>query len=88
MLLVGVATIPRGGMITVDPVEGSSGFRISASGVNVRLTPATTELLVGSSSQPVDAHGIQPFYTGILARDCGLTIGGVVEGETAVVTAT
>jgi histidine phosphotransferase ChpT len=51
------------------------------------LTPATTELLIGSPSQPVDAHGIQPFYTGILARDCGLTIGGVVEGDTAVVTA-
>ena len=37
MFLVGVATISRGGTITVDPVEGSSGFRISASGVNARL---------------------------------------------------
>ena len=40
-----------------------------------RLTPTTTELLIGSPSQTVDAHGIQPFYTGILARDCGFTIG-------------
>jgi histidine phosphotransferase ChpT len=87
MLLVGVGTIPRGGTVTVDPVEGGPGYRITASGVNARLTPATTELLIGSPSQPVDAHGIQPFYTGILARDCGLTIGGIVEGDTAIVTA-
>jgi histidine phosphotransferase ChpT len=86
MLLIGVGAIPRGGTITVDAVQGGPGFCITASGVNARLTQATTELLIGSPSQPIDAHGIQPYYTGILARDCGLTISGAVEGENVVVT--
>src|SRR5579864_1422479 len=33
MLLVAVGTIPRGGIITVDPVEGGKGFRITSSGL-------------------------------------------------------
>jgi histidine phosphotransferase ChpT len=86
MLLIGVGAIPRGGTITVDAVQGGPGFRITAAGVNARLTQTTSELLIGDPSQPVDAHGIQPFYTGILARDCGLTITGAVEGENVVVT--
>ena len=87
MLLIGVGAIPRGGTITVDAVQGGPGFCITASGVNARLTQSTSELLIGSPSNAVDAHGIQPFYTGILARDCGLTITGAVEGENVVVTA-
>jgi histidine phosphotransferase ChpT len=86
MLLIGVGAIPRGGTITVDTVQGGPGFRINAAGVNARLTQTTSELLIGNPSQPVDAHGIQPFYTGILARDCGLTITAAVEGENVVVT--
>jgi len=87
MLLVGVGAIPRGGTITVGAAQGGPGFCVTASGVNARLTQATTELLIGNPSQAIDAHGIQPFYTGILARDCGLTIVAAVEGENVVVTA-
>jgi histidine phosphotransferase ChpT len=87
MLMVAAAAIPRGGMLTVDAVEGGPGFRIAAAGLNARVTPATAELLVGSPSQTVDAHGIQPFYTGILARDCGLSITAALEGDIVVVAA-
>lgn len=85
MLMVGGGAIPRGGTLTVDPLEG--GYRITAAGLNARLTAAVTELLSGSPAQPVDAHAIQPLYTGILARDCGLTVSAVTEGEAVVVTA-
>lgn len=85
MLMVGGVAIPRGGTLTVDPFEG--GYRVTAAGLNARLTTATAELLSGSPAQPVDAHAIQPLYTGILARDCGLTVSAVTEGETVVVTA-
>ena len=87
MLLVAVGTIPRGGSITIDPTEGGKGFRLTASGLNARLAEATAGLLVGSPGHPVDAHAIQPLYTGILARDCGLTVSAVAERETVVVTA-
>jgi histidine phosphotransferase ChpT len=87
MVLIAAGAIPRGGMLTVDAIEGGAGFRITASGLNARVTPVTAELLVGGPTQTVDAHGIQPFYTGILARECGLAVTAVVEGEAVLVTA-
>jgi histidine phosphotransferase ChpT len=87
MMLVAAGAIPRGGTLTVDPVEGSAGFRITAAGLNARVTPTTVELLVGSPGQTVDAHGVQPFYTGILARECGLSVSAAAEAETVVVAA-
>jgi histidine phosphotransferase ChpT len=87
MLLIAVGTIPRGGTLTVDPTEGGKGFRITATGLNARLAEATAGLLVGSPDHPVDAHAIQPLYTGILARDCGLAVTASAEKDTVVVTA-
>ena len=85
MLMVGGGAIPRGGTLTVDPID--SGYRVTASGLNARLTAITAELLSGSPAQTVDAHAIQPLYTGILARDCGLTVSAAVEGDAVVVAA-
>ena len=85
MLLVGGGTIPRGGTLTVEAADG--GYRVTANGLNARLTAVTAELLSGSPAQTVDAHAIQPLYTGILARDCGLTVSTSTDGEAVVVTA-
>jgi len=90
MFMLGVGAIPRGGTLTVDPLPGGeaiSGFRVTAAGPNARLSPTVTALLAGSPADPVDAHGVQPLYTGILARDCGLTLNAAGEGETVVLTA-
>jgi len=90
MLLIGATAIPRGGTLKVDAVregDGVPGFQITASGLNARMTPNTVELLAGSPAHPVDAHGIQPLYTGILARDCGLALTAGSEGEAVVLTA-
>ena len=90
MLLIAVGTISRGGTLTVAPVPGGeavSGFVVTASGVNARLSPASAELLAGSPAQPVDAHAIQPLYAGILARDCGLTLSAGGEAGTVILTA-
>jgi histidine phosphotransferase ChpT len=35
----------------------------------------------------VDAHAIQPFYTGMLARSCSLGLSFAMEGEVAVLAA-
>jgi len=90
MLLIAAGTISRGGTLTVDPVsgaEGALGFLVTASGLNARLSAATVELLAGSPAQTVDAHAIQPFYAGILARDCGLALSARGEGGAVVLTA-
>jgi histidine phosphotransferase ChpT len=88
LLIIASQTIPRGGMLTVDPIgEGDSmGFRITAAGLNARIPQALTSLLEGrSESGTVDAHAIQPFYTGLLAKACGLTVTLAAEGDAIVV---
>jgi histidine phosphotransferase ChpT len=91
MLIIAGQTIPRGGMLTVDATgEGDTiGFRITASGLNARIPQAVPGLLEGNSETgSIDAHAIQPFYTGLLARACGLAVGLALEGEVVVVSTT
>ena len=85
MLLVASGAIPRGGTLTADPM--GEGYRVTARGLNARLTPVTADLLAGIPAEPVNAHAVQPLYTGILARDCGFGISARLDGDAIVVTA-
>jgi histidine phosphotransferase ChpT len=90
MLLVAAQAIPRGGQLTVDPIGTGEtmGFRVSASGQNAKVPQAVPALLAGApNGHAVDAHAIQPFYTGLLAKDCALTVTLASEGEAVVLTA-
>jgi histidine phosphotransferase ChpT len=91
MLLIAGQSIPRGGTLTVDPVgEGEqTGFRIASTGLNARVPQAAAGLLSGvpAEGHGIDAHAIQPFYTGLLAKNCGLTVTMASEGEAVVVAA-
>jgi histidine phosphotransferase ChpT len=90
MVIIAGQAIPRGGTLTVDLVGTGEtmGFRIAAAGLNARIPQAVPALLEGTSeSGAVDAHAIQPFYTGLLARACGLKVSLAAEGEAIVVTA-
>jgi histidine phosphotransferase ChpT len=88
MLIIAGQTIPRGGTIEVGPIgEGQNiGFRLVASGPNSRIPEAIPTLLEGASENgSVDAHAIQPFYTGLLARACGLKVELKADGEAIVI---
>ncbi len=88
MLVVAGGTIPRGGTLTVDPIGSGDeiGFKITATGINARIPQAVPGLLDGASENgTVDAQAIQPFYTGLLARACKLSVGLAVEGDTVTV---
>ena len=90
MLIIAGQTIPRGGTLVVEPAgaDPSTGFRITASGLNARIPQALPVLLEGSSENgSLDAHAIQPFYAGLLARACGLKVELKSEGEAVVITA-
>jgi histidine phosphotransferase ChpT len=85
--LLAADCLPRGGEVRVeagaDP--NAPGFRITASGLNARVTEEVERSLRGESQTgALDARGIQPFLTHRLSRsvNAGLTIGirdGVVE---------
>jgi histidine phosphotransferase ChpT len=87
MLLLAGQTIPRGGTLTVEAAGSGEtmGFTIKATGTNAKISPAVPPLLKGEASEGVDAHKIQPFYAGLLARDCGLSVTMSAEGETVTV---
>jgi histidine phosphotransferase ChpT len=91
MLLMAGHAIPRGGVMNIDAVgEGETmGFKLTATGLNARVPQAVPGLLTGepANGHAVDAHAIQPFYAGMLARDCGLAVGFAIEGDAVVLTA-
>jgi histidine phosphotransferase ChpT len=90
MLIIAGQTIPRGGILVVDP-EGTgpdTSFRITSTGLNARIPQAIPGLLAGGGGdKPVDAHAIQPVYTGLLARSCGLAVTIAAEGDAVVIRA-
>jgi histidine phosphotransferase ChpT len=85
MLLVAGGAIPRGGTLRAEAT--GDGYQVIARGLNARLAPATVDLLAGNPAETVNAHAIQPIYTGILAHDCGLAVSARLEGDSVVVTA-
>jgi histidine phosphotransferase ChpT len=89
LLMIAATAIPRGGKLKIDPVgEGEAmGFKLSAEGPNSRVPPHAGALLAGTPEQTLDAHQIQPFYAGMIARAAGLRVAIAPEGETIVLTA-
>ena len=90
MLIIAGQAIPRGGKVTVDPIGAGDnlGFKVSAAGTNAKIPPAVPPLLTGElGGETVDAHRIQPFYAGLLAKACGLKATVAMEGEAVVVSA-
>jgi histidine phosphotransferase ChpT len=89
LLVLAGGTIPRGGSLVIEPIgEGDTmGFKITSNGLNSRIPQAVPALVMGEAENPIDAHAIQPFYTGLLARVCGMSITLAPEGESIVVTA-
>jgi histidine phosphotransferase ChpT len=90
MLVIAAQAIPRGGKISVEPAASgdSVGFKVTAAGNNAKIPAAVSLLLAGEiGGENVDAQRIQPFYTGLLARACGVTATITMQGEAVVVTA-
>ncbi|WP_416193690.1 histidine phosphotransferase ChpT [Nitrobacter sp. TKz-YC01] len=89
LLVIAQQTIPRGGVLTVDPLgEGETmGFQITAAGLNARVSQPVAELLASGPTGAVDAHAVQPYYTRLLADACGISISLVAEGDKVVATA-
>ena len=88
MLIIAGQSIPRGGVLVVNPIGTGEtmGFRITATGLNGRIPQAMPPLLAGTSETgTIDAHAIQPYYTGLLARACGLSVTLAADGDAIVV---
>ena len=84
LCLIAQAAIPRGGVISVD-LSGqneSLAMRIEAKGPNPRLASGVADLIAGQpESGAVDAHSIQPYFAGLVARECGMEVAITVEAD-------
>jgi histidine phosphotransferase ChpT len=84
LLVIATNAVPRGGTIEVV-VTGdadASEFVLTSRGTNARIPPHAEELLAGSpDSGTVDAHGIQAYYAGLVARAAGMTVSLGLDGD-------
>ncbi len=89
MLVIAQQGIPRGGELIADPVgEGDTmGFRIRAAGANAREPHDLSAQLNVTDPASVTAHAVQPYYTALLAKSCGLAVAVQAETDALVVTA-
>jgi histidine phosphotransferase ChpT len=90
LCLIASAAIPRGGDIevTIDGPESAATIRIEAKGTNARVANGVAQLLGGhAEGETVDAHGIQAYYAGLVARAVGLAVTVQVAGDQVVIEA-
>ncbi len=76
LCLIAAGAVPRGGVIAVD-LEGdgdATTMRVEATGTNARLPHGAAAFFSGGSIETIDGRSIQPYYTTLLARECGMTI--------------
>lgn len=85
LLVLATQAIPRGGKITCRcTVSGEQGsFAITATGSHARIPAHVEDLIAGcSETGAIDAHAVQPLYTGMVARAAGMKIAFAIEGDT------
>lgn len=84
LLVVASQAIPRGGLITVT-VEGdpeTCRFDLVAQGLNARIPPHAESLIAAEPENgAVDAHGIQAYYAGMIARAANMRVSFTIEGD-------
>ncbi|MFG1276499.1 histidine phosphotransferase ChpT [Xanthobacter autotrophicus] len=88
LVLLAGTTIPRGGVIRISAAgEGdATGFVLASTGEKARIPEGLQALVDGTAPEGgLDAHSVQPFYAGMLARDCAIAIRFAQEGDTVTI---
>jgi histidine phosphotransferase ChpT len=90
LILLANAAVPRGGRIAVT-VEGEPNaprFLIRCTGPSARVPPAFEKLVPGDvEPSAVDAHAVQGYYAGALARAVSMSVSARLDGEDVVIEA-
>lgn len=86
MLLMAMAGVPRGGVVTVT-VEGDV-FTARARGDRAKVPEAIAQVVDGTADLALlDARLVQPYYAKLLAQSAGLALTMAMDGEDVVVRA-
>jgi len=89
LFLVAYGGIPRGGSVDVmlENPEHHAKFTITIKGRMMRVPAKFVEICSGTLDESIDAHTIQPYYTVLLADECGMELRYVVSEDKIVFTA-
>ena len=85
LIMMAVQAVPRGGQVDVVPARdnGSVALTLTATGHKARLADDVARPLAGAMPEGgFDGRSIQPFYTGLLARELKGKVTAGVDGET------
>jgi len=85
LVMLAVQAVPRGGgvKISISETGEATDLKLTASGPKSRLDPAIEKALGGKAPDDgFDGRTIQPFYTGMIAREINGTATASIEGET------
>lgn len=89
LVLIANASVPRGRRVEVrvEELEPRLRITVTANGKPLRV-PATFRALLADEplAEPIDAHGVQQYYTLLLARECGATVSLALDTEAAIIT--
>jgi histidine phosphotransferase ChpT len=86
MLLLAIAGIPRGGVVTVA-AEGDT-LTVRASGERAKISEPLAEVLAGTADlSMLDARLVQPYYSKQLAASAGLKLTMAMSGDDVLVQA-
>ncbi len=89
LILLANAAVPRGGAVKVSvPSASPARFVLRSSGPSARVPAAFEKLVPGEiGGLTIDAQLVQAYYTGALARVCGMSISARLDGEDVVIEA-
>jgi histidine phosphotransferase ChpT len=89
LIMLAVGAIPRGGEVTISDENDGAILTLTSQGRRARLDPNVEKALSGKAPDDgFDGRTIQPFYTGMIARELQGSISTTVDEETVTFTAT
>lgn len=78
LMLTGIATIPRGGALTVDgEIDGDrlTGIVVRSTGSYSRIPDEVERFVTRRGTwEDVSSHQIQPYFTGLIAETVGMSV--------------
>jgi histidine phosphotransferase ChpT len=89
LILLANAAVPRGGTIHVNvPSASPARFLLRSTGPSARVPAAFEKLVPGDiAGVLIDAQLVQAYYTGALARACGMAVSARLDGADVVIEA-
>ena len=89
LVLLAIGAVPRGGTINIELIGEGDGatFNIRCVGPKARVPAEFVGMLNGVVDEEITAHGVQPYYTILLANETGLSLSATTDGEDIVLAA-